>query len=114
MLSFKTQDTPFLKESIGLSANQEYLFKSVLQSMESSLCFGIFEGEKQIGYARVISDFTTFAYLCDVFTLEEHRGRGSGTFLMECPCINGTDEIVLSPFAIAPATVGKIAKTVMD
>jgi len=39
------------------------------KSMEHSLCFGVYEGPKQVGFARVISDYTTFAYLTDVFIL---------------------------------------------
>ncbi|MCC7430328.1 GNAT family N-acetyltransferase, partial [bacterium] len=46
-------------------------FEIVQKSIKNSLCFGIYEGKKQIGFARVVSDFTTFAYLCDVFVLVE-------------------------------------------
>lgn len=52
--------------------------------MRSSICFGVFEGEKQVGFARVVSDRTTFAYVCDVFVLESHQGKGLGTWLMQC------------------------------
>ena len=54
------------------------------RSIEGSLCFGIFEGEKQVGFARVITDKATFAYLADVYVLESHRGRGLAAWLMEC------------------------------
>jgi GNAT superfamily N-acetyltransferase len=56
---------------------------TILKSLEHSLCFGLYQQEKQIGMARVISDFATFAYLCDVFVLEEYQGRGLGKFLMQ-------------------------------
>jgi GNAT superfamily N-acetyltransferase len=46
------------------------------RSIDNALCFGIYEGESQVGFARVISDFATFAYLADVFVVESHRGRG--------------------------------------
>jgi GNAT superfamily N-acetyltransferase len=49
-----------------------------------SLCFGLFEGNAQIGLARVVTDYATFAYLCDVYVLESHRGRGLGKWLIEC------------------------------
>ncbi len=49
-----------------------------------SLGFGLFHRDRQVGFARVISDFTKFAYLADVYVLEEHQGRGLGTWLMEC------------------------------
>ncbi|HXB41933.1 MAG TPA: GNAT family N-acetyltransferase [Bacteroidia bacterium] len=55
----------------------------VKYSIENSLCFGVYYKEKLIGFARVISDFATFAYLGDVFILEEHRGKGLSKILMK-------------------------------
>jgi N-acetylglutamate synthase-like GNAT family acetyltransferase/predicted metal-dependent hydrolase len=55
----------------------------VERSIRHSLCFGIFHDGKQVGFARVISDFVTFAYLADVFVLPEHRGKGVSKQLME-------------------------------
>ena len=54
----------------------------VAKSLELSLCFSLFEGGRQIGFARVVTDRATFAYLCDVYVLEEHRGLGLGKWLM--------------------------------
>jgi len=51
--------------------------------IENSLCFGLYEGNRQVGFARVISDLSTFAYLADVFVLESARGRGLGIWLIE-------------------------------
>jgi GNAT superfamily N-acetyltransferase len=56
----------------------------VLRSIEHSLCFGVYDGSGQVGFARVVSDFATVAYLGDVFILESHRGRGLSKWLMEC------------------------------
>ncbi len=56
----------------------------VERAIENSLCFGLFEGGRQVGFARAITDYATFAYLADVFVLESHRGRGLSKFLMEC------------------------------
>jgi GNAT superfamily N-acetyltransferase len=57
----------------------------VARSIENSLCFGIYEDSgAQVGFARVVSDFATVAYLGDVFVLESHRGRGLSKWLMEC------------------------------
>ncbi|HKD11989.1 MAG TPA: GNAT family N-acetyltransferase [Thermoanaerobaculia bacterium] len=53
------------------------------RSIENALCFGIYDENRQIGFARVISDFATFAYLADVFVLPSHRGRGLAKWLME-------------------------------
>lgn len=47
-----------------------------------SLCFGLYHAGEQVGYARVVSDRTTFAYLCDVYVLENHRGQGLSKWLM--------------------------------
>jgi GNAT superfamily N-acetyltransferase len=57
--------------------------KTVARSMRNSLCFGLLEGSRQIGFARVITDSATFAYLADVFILEPYRGRGLAKFLMQ-------------------------------
>ncbi|MBO0912137.1 MAG: GNAT family N-acetyltransferase [Acidobacteria bacterium] len=56
----------------------------VERSLENSLCFGIFERGQQIGFARVITDYATYAYLADVFIIDTHRSRGAAKFLMEC------------------------------
>jgi GNAT superfamily N-acetyltransferase len=56
----------------------------VARSIEQSLCFGVYDGSgAQVGFARVISDFATIAYVGDVFVLDTHRGRGLGKWLME-------------------------------
>src|SRR5438552_4170830 len=52
------------------------------KSVEGALCFGLYEASRQIGLARVITDKATFAYLCDVYVLEDYRGRGLGKWLM--------------------------------
>jgi len=56
----------------------------VERSIRNSICFGAFEGPRQVGFARVISDRATFAYVADVFVLPSHRGRGVGKRLMAC------------------------------
>jgi GNAT superfamily N-acetyltransferase len=53
------------------------------RSIDGALCFGLYEDGRQIGFARVITDAATFAYLADVYVLESHRGRGLATWLME-------------------------------
>jgi N-acetylglutamate synthase-like GNAT family acetyltransferase len=83
-------------ERQDLAAVHEYLARSywaegisrerVARSLAESLCFGLFEGERQIGFARVVSDRSTFAYLADVFVLEAWRGRGLGKHLMRAVC----------------------------
>jgi GNAT superfamily N-acetyltransferase len=58
-------------------------FDVVLRSIEHSLCFGLYEGGQQVGFARVVTDRATFAWLCDVFVLESRQGHGLGKWLVE-------------------------------
>lgn len=53
------------------------------KSIDNSMCFGIYDGTKQIGFARIITDCSTFAYLADVYVLEAYRGNGLSKWLME-------------------------------
>jgi GNAT superfamily N-acetyltransferase len=53
------------------------------RAIANSLVFGLYDGEKQIGLARVVSDYAVFAYLCDVFIHEEYRAHGLGKWLIE-------------------------------
>jgi GNAT superfamily N-acetyltransferase len=55
----------------------------IARYLKHSLAFGLYDGSRQIGLARVISDYTTFAWLCDVFIHEDYRGQGLGKWLME-------------------------------
>lgn len=58
-------------------------YERVKKSIENSLCFGLYHGEKQIGFARVISDYSTIAYLGDLFILKDHRGKGLSRWMLE-------------------------------
>lgn len=51
--------------------------------MQTSLTFGLFRDDEQVGFARVVTDYATFGYLADVLVLEPHRGRGLGKWMME-------------------------------
>ncbi len=55
---------------------------NVLRRIENAICFGVYDNEQQIGFARVITDKATFAYIADVFILENHRGQGLSKQLM--------------------------------
>ena len=57
---------------------------TVRRSIENSIPFGVYHGLQLVGFARIISDLATFAYLADVFILSSHRGRGLSRWLMEC------------------------------
>jgi GNAT superfamily N-acetyltransferase len=62
----------------------EGISKEIVQrSIDGALCFGVFYQKKQIGFARMITDKATFAYLADVFIIEEYRGLGLSKWLME-------------------------------
>jgi GNAT superfamily N-acetyltransferase len=58
-------------------------FEIVQRSVDHSLCFGIYHGTQQVGFARLITDYATIAYLGDVFVLPAHRGQGLSKWLME-------------------------------
>jgi GNAT superfamily N-acetyltransferase len=82
------------KERIDLGVVHGFLTESywawgiprevVARSVENSVCFGVYGEGKQVGFARVISDYATYAYIADVFVLESYRGHGLGKWLMEC------------------------------
>jgi N-acetylglutamate synthase-like GNAT family acetyltransferase len=71
----------FLSKHSGWSDNIP--FEKVKISIENSLNFGLFHNDKQIGFARVISDFSTIAYLGDIYVLDDYRGQGLSKKLME-------------------------------
>jgi GNAT superfamily N-acetyltransferase len=56
---------------------------AIVRTLQHSLAFGIYDGARQVGLARVVSDYTVFAYLCDVIIHEDYRGRGLGKWLVE-------------------------------
>ena len=55
----------------------------VRTAIENSLCFGAYDGGAQVGFARAVTDYATFAYVADVFVVASHRGAGVGKKLME-------------------------------
>jgi GNAT superfamily N-acetyltransferase len=57
---------------------------TVRRSIEHSLCFGLYERDAQIGFARVVTDRTSFAWLADVYVLPAYRGRGLARWMLEC------------------------------
>ena len=82
------------KSKLDISAIHEFLStkaywclnipkEKVQTAIENSLCFGVYYDEKQVGFARVISDFSTVAYLGDVYIREEYRGKGLSKWLMD-------------------------------
>ena len=77
-------DRPAIHEFLSGSYWAKGVPRSVVdRSIDGALCFGLYDGERQVGFARVITDRATFAYLADVYVLESHRGRGLATWLME-------------------------------
>ena len=75
--------------------------ETVERSIENSLCFGAYDEEgRQTGFARVVTDAATFAYLGDVFVLPEHRGKGVGKQLMDAvmahPDVQGVRRFMLA------------------
>ena len=72
----------------------------VRRAIAGAICFGLYHGREQVGFARVITDRATYAYLADVYVLEAHRGRGLGTWMMEVimshPSLQGLRRFSLS------------------
>lgn len=78
-------DLPIIHDFI---TNQSYWgqgrkIETVRRSLDNSLNFGLYKNDRQIGFARVVTDFATFAWVADVFILEGHRGLGLSKWLME-------------------------------
>ncbi|WP_318376638.1 GNAT family N-acetyltransferase [Enterobacter sp.] len=81
-------------EKLDVQAVHQYLTRStwakgidletVVASIGNSLNFGIYHNDSQTGFARLITDYATFAYLCDVYVLEQYQGEGLGKWLMAC------------------------------
>ena len=71
----------------------------VQRSIDNSICFGVYRGDEQVGFARVVTDLATFGYLADVFILPEHRGKGLSkqlmAFIMAYPPFQGLRRIML-------------------
>lgn len=74
--------------------------ETVKRSIENSLCFGVYSYDTQIGFARVVSDFATYAYLADVFIVPKERGKGLSKWLMKAiidhPKLQGLRRFVLA------------------
>lgn len=69
--------------------NRSYWAKSrtkeqISRSIENSMCFGVYEKGRQVGFARVVTDYSVMYWLCDVFIDENYRGKGLGKLLVEC------------------------------
>jgi ribosomal protein S18 acetylase RimI-like enzyme len=54
------------------------------KSIENSICYGVYCGGEQVGFGRIITDYATTFYICDVIIDENHRGRGLGKMLLAC------------------------------
>ncbi|HLF50684.1 GNAT family N-acetyltransferase [Flavobacterium sp.] len=77
-------DVPFIQQflkDVYWAAGRT--LEEVQTTIDHSFCFGIFLDEKQIGFARVITDYVVFAYLMDVFIIEEHRSKGYSSILID-------------------------------
>ncbi|MEL6561382.1 MAG: GNAT family N-acetyltransferase [Bacteroidota bacterium] len=70
-----------------LSANsywaKDRTSEKVTKSIENSFCFGVYTENKQVGFARVVTDYAVFAWVLDLFIVEDHQGKGLGKLLME-------------------------------
>lgn len=71
----------------------------VQRSIDNSVCFGLYQGDNQVGFARMVTDLATFGYLADVFILPEHRGKGLSkqlvAYILAYPPLQGLRRIML-------------------
>ncbi len=70
----------FLKETYWAKGRT---IEDLQTTIENSFCFGVYWNEEQIGFARLVTDYVVFAYLMDVFIVDEHRGKGYSNLLMK-------------------------------
>lgn len=94
-------DIDFIHSFLTCSYWAEGITKEIVsRSIKGSLCFGVFSIDKQIGFARMVTDEATFAYLADVFIDNDHRGKGLSKWLMEVilsyPGLQGLRRILLA------------------
>lgn len=103
-----TNKNQFFKEQIHQWLSQESYWaknipiEKVYNSINHSFCIGIIREQQQIGFARLVTDYTTFGYLADVYIVEEHRGKGLSKkmleTLMELYWVKGLRRIMLATF----------------
>lgn len=95
-------DIPFIHRFLSEESywSRGIPFNVVERSVRGSLCFGVYHGGRQVGFARMITDRATFGYLADVFILPEHRGKGLSVALMKMimahPDLQGLRRIMLA------------------
>jgi len=103
----------FLSKSSYWAQGRSY--EVVKRSIEHSICFGVYLDDQQnqklsqVGFGRIVTDYATFAWLCDVFIIEPHRGRGLGKWLLEC-IISYPDLTGLKRFVIATRDIHGLYK----
>ncbi len=74
--------------------------ETVAKSIEHSLCYGIYHDQRQVAFARLVTDYCTYSYLCDVFVDESYRGRGLSKWMMGC-IMDNPDLAQLRRFTLA-------------
>jgi GNAT superfamily N-acetyltransferase len=76
--------------------------ETIIKSIEHSLCYGIYDkvGDRQVAFARLVTDYSTYAYLCDVYVDEDYRGRGLSKWMMDC-IMKNPDLSTLRRFTLA-------------
>jgi GNAT superfamily N-acetyltransferase len=77
-------NVPFIHAFLTRSYWAEGISQDKVQTaIDNTLCFGLYENEKQVGFCNVITDFSRFAYLCNVFIIEEQRGKGLSKWMLQ-------------------------------
>lgn len=83
-------DLPLIHDFLSHSSYwaQGRSYEVVEQSIAHSLCFDVYDGSQQVGFARVVTDYATFAWVCDVFILDTYRGQGLSKWLVQCVTVH--------------------------
>ncbi len=94
-------DVAFIRDFLSSSYWAENIPQAIVErSIKNSLCFGAFLDGRQVGFARAITDYATFAYVADVFVVTEHRGHGVSKLMMraivEHPDLQGLRRLLLA------------------
>ncbi|CAM3458208.1 N-acetyltransferase [Rouxiella silvae] len=107
-----TLDRPFIHAFLTRSTWAKGIKSEVVNTaIDHSLCFGLYHLGKQIGFARLVTDFATFGYLCDVFVIEEYQGKGLARWMMSA-CLEHPTLIQLRRIMLVTSTAAGLYEKV--
>jgi GNAT superfamily N-acetyltransferase len=100
----KVVDIDFVTEELNKTYWAEGRSREMVEeSLKYSVMFSMFDGKRMIGFARVVTDYSTFAWLCDVYVHPDYRANGLGVWLMECVYNHPSTEVWINLLATRDA-----------